>query len=155
VVGLRCFSGCCTRIEAGPVPPSSSSGLYCAVARQGQDARFPGVEEAPGGEVCWCLPGPSVRVSVCGPWLVLPLLVGSAPGPQVGGVYGPSGLGSGRVLCSVLGGRGGSRWPPAAGAPHAYPEVDPEPRACGALISQRCAVSSAYIWGTVLENKSG
>ena len=91
-------------------PPSSSSGLYCAVARQGQDARFPGVEEAPGGEVCWCLPGPSVRVSVCGPWLVLPLLVGSAPGPQVGGVYGPSGWVLDEWFCSVLGGRGCFLW---------------------------------------------
>ena len=69
----------------------------------------------------------------------------------MGGVYGPSGLGSGRVLCSVLGGKGGSRWPPAAGAPHAYHEVDPEPRACGALTSQRCTVSSAYIGEAVLD----
>jgi hypothetical protein len=31
--------------------------------------------------------------------------------------------------------------------------VDPEPRACGALTSQRCTVSSAYIWEAVLDKK--
>ena len=113
-------------------------------------AHFPGVEEAPGGAVGWCLPGPSVRVSVCEPWLVLPLLVGSAPGPRVGGGYGPSVLCSGRVLGSVWAG-GGSWWLSAAGAPQAYPEVDPEPRASGALTSQTCTVSSAYIWEAVLD----
>ncbi len=98
---------------------------------------MPGGGGGLGGVGVWWLPGPSVSVSVCEAWGVLPLVGGAGRGPGVGGGYGPSVLCSGRVLGSGWAG-GGSWWLPAAGAPQAYPEVDPEPRTCGALISQWC-----------------